>query len=176
MSAGDESQVLIEGSPWEAPRGGSRMGDQASASFVVCRCGSLRFALPVASVIETMRPLPVVKLKDMPEFVLGVATIRGRPTPVVDAGALLGRPGEAQPRRFVTVELGVRTVALAVDAVADVRAIDARVLERLPRLLGDPDASLTRVGIVDAELVVVLQTARLVPDDLWTMLEEQEAT
>src|SRR6185295_4576205 len=51
---------------------------------------SLACALPIARVIETMRPLPVRRIERAPDIVLGAAIIRGIPTPVVDASRLLG--------------------------------------------------------------------------------------
>src|SRR5437899_7283588 len=92
-------------------------------------------AVPLAHVIETMRPLPVEPLAGVPSFVKGVAIIRGIPTPVVDLGAVLGTPIEIA-ERFVTVRVGDKQVALAVNAVLGVYDLDTiKTIQELPPLL-----------------------------------------
>jgi len=125
-----------------------------------------------------MRPLPVEPLSGTPPFVLGLATIRGFPTPVVDVGRLLG-PSESSftpalsgsLARFVSIELGERTAALAVDAVLGVRSVPSGVLVNIPPLLQDACASVVSVvGALDARLLLVLEVARLVPDSAWSAI------
>jgi purine-binding chemotaxis protein CheW len=123
-------------------------------------------------VIETMRPLPVEALVGAPSFIIGIAVIRGEPVPVVDAARLLG--GEpAQPRRLVTLRGGRRPVALAVDAVLGVRDIAAAQLSALTPLAGAIAGELVVViGTLDHRLLVVLQTARLVPDAVFDLIQQ----
>jgi chemotaxis protein methyltransferase CheR len=74
--------------------------------LLICRVGTKVCGLPLLRVIETMRPLPVEPLGQMPLFVNGLALIRGRATPVLDARTLLGSPSAAAPGRYVTLDLG----------------------------------------------------------------------
>ncbi len=133
--------------------------------MVVSRVGTAMCALPVAHVVETMRPLPIEPLAGMPSFVRGVAIVRGTPIPVVDAGLLLG--GSSGGTRFVIVRCGDRRVALLVDAVLAVRAVES--VAALPPLVSHDVA--VAIGTLDAALVVVLEAARLVPADAWARLE-----
>jgi len=127
--------------------------------------------LPLEHVVETMRPLPVEIVGGAPEFVSGLSIIRGVPLPVVDTGSLLGA-GKSRPSRFVTVKAGNRLVVLAFDAVLGLRAIPPDSLQELPPLLGDARAELiTAIGAIDAELLLVLQTTRVVPESIWAALE-----
>jgi purine-binding chemotaxis protein CheW len=147
--------------------------------FLLCCIGSRIGALALRDVRETMRPLPVEPLAGAPPFVLGLATIRGFPTPVVDVGRLLGssdpscRPALcASLARYVSLELGERTAALAVDAVLGVRPVPSGVLINIPPLLQEACASVVSVvGALDARLLLVLETARLVPDSAWSAIE-----
>jgi purine-binding chemotaxis protein CheW len=143
--------------------------------FLLCRIGSLIGALALKDVRETMRPLPIEPLIGTPPFVLGLAIIRGFPTPVVDSGRLIApstlpsaqivSPSTA---RFVSLKLGERTAALAVDAVLDIRSLPAEMLSNIPPLLRGGDARLVSViGALDAQLLLVLEAARLVPDSVW---------
>lgn len=110
-----------------------------------------------------MRPLPVEPVAGAPGFVRGLSVIRGGPVPVVDAAVVIGGL-PSQPERFVTVKVGSRRVALAVDAVVGVRAIPSRDLQGLPPLLRDaPAAILSAMGTLDGDLLLVFQSCSMLP-------------
>ena len=139
----------------------------------MCRVRDVLAALPVADLIETMRPLSVAPLGQTHPFVLGVAVIRGLPTPVVDPGVLLehGPGAHATPStRFVTVRTGARVIAVAVDEVLGLRRFASATLHALPRLVADAPM-FGSLAALDDELVVWLRTARLVPDEIWRELD-----
>jgi purine-binding chemotaxis protein CheW len=150
-----------------------------TGSLLVCRVGTKLCALPLSCLLETMRPLAVEALTQTADFVSGVALIRGRPTPVVDARKLLGSPSDRPPGRYVTLDLGergARVAALAVDAVVGVRDVPEGLLGELPGLLGgSPSSFVGAVTTLDAELLLVLEQARLVPEDVWQRLEQKGA-
>ncbi|KQW02895.1 hypothetical protein ASC87_00640 [Rhizobacter sp. Root1221] len=123
--------------------------------------------MPLAHVVETMRPLPVEAVAGAPHFVRGLAVIRGMPVPVVDAAHLLGELA-APANRFVTVIAGERRVALAVDSVLGVREVPTDSLHQLPPLLQEAGGDVVAaIGLLDAELLLVLSSTRLLPDDSW---------
>ena len=131
-------------------------------------------AVPIAHVVEVMRALPVEPIPGAPSFVPGLAIIRGAPMPVVDLGLVTG--GRSASGRFVTLRLGDRRAALAVDAVVGVRTVDARLLQTLPPLLRDAGAEVVdTVGVLDGELLVALRAGRLVPEEVWQALAAREA-
>ena len=129
-------------------------------------------ALPLTHVIETMRPLPIEPLAGAPPYVRGISVIRGEPVPVVDVARLLCGD-ESAPSRLVTIAVGDRKVALTVDSVLGVRAVPAGSFQALPPLLEGVDL-VSAIGILDAELMLVLQGARLLPDDFWAALDAPE--
>jgi purine-binding chemotaxis protein CheW len=138
---------------------------------LLCRVGAALCALPVLLVGETMRPLPIEPVTGMPSFLLGLAIIRGMPVPVLDARRLLGRTHAGSPGRFVTIRVGERYVALAVDAVVGLRAIPAAALGEMPPLLRDSGSEIvSAIGTLDAALFVVLQLGRLMPDAVMALL------
>jgi purine-binding chemotaxis protein CheW len=139
---------------------------------LVCRVGARCCALPLDQVVETMRPLPVEALPDAPPFVRGMSMIRGVPVPVVDAGALLQAVDPPPPTRFIAMRVGRRQVALAVGEVLGVRDVPAASLRALPPLLSEAGGGVVAaVGTLDSMFLVVLQSARLVPDATWGLLE-----
>jgi purine-binding chemotaxis protein CheW len=147
--------------------------------FLLCRVGSRIAALDVRDVWETMRPLPIEPLTGAPAFILGLAIVRGFPIPVVDPDRLLGSSVSSSTplvspsaARFVSLRLGVRSAALAVDAVLEIRALPAGMLANIPPLLGEAGADLVSlVGALDATLLLVFEAARLVPDSVWNAIK-----
>lgn len=142
------------------------MNSASSGQTLIFRLGTARCSLPLHSVVEIFRPLPIEPIKDAPEFVLGLAIVRGEPVPVVDISQLVtGRHGH--PARFVVVQTGVRRVALAVDEVVGIRLLEAERLQDLPPLLGGSDSAVvSAIGTLDSELFMVLHASRLIPDGL----------
>lgn len=160
-----------------APRaetGTMRPVDNGNADLsLICRVQTRLCAIPLGHVIETMRPLPTEAIVGAPPFVRGLAVIRGTPVPVVDAARLLGTThAQAQAGRLVTMPVGARRVALAVDSVLGVRAIPAGSLHELPPLLHEAGADVVAaIGLLDAELLLVLHATRLLPEDAWAALD-----
>ena len=117
-----------------------------------------------------MRPLPVEPIVGVPSFVKGLAIVRGIPTPVIDAASLLG--GDAsRPTRFVTVKTGTRRVVVAVDAVVGIVEIPPDAVDMLPPLFQSHGLdAFSAIGVLDANLLLVLQSTRLVPDDVWATI------
>jgi purine-binding chemotaxis protein CheW len=151
---------------------------------LTCRVRDRFCAIPIAHVGETMRPLPVAPIPGAHPLVEGIARVRGRATPVVDAGALLGSAQQAATRRFVLLRLGDRRagdgpdrqVALAVEAVVAVGWIRSASLQPLPPLLQGPAAdTLAGIGTLDRELVLVLAASRMLPAELWASPDPERA-
>lgn len=138
---------------------------------LVVRAGARVCAVPLGHVGETLRPLAIEAVPNMPSFVCGLAIIRGLPTPVVDLATLLGAKA-GSIGRFVTVQAGQRRVALAVESVVGVRALDASAAQALPPLLhGASREAIEAVGTLDAELLVVLRASKLIPDAAWQAID-----
>jgi purine-binding chemotaxis protein CheW len=145
-------------------------------NWLLCRTGSFVCALPLTNVIEIMRILRIEPIADAPDFVRGLAIIRGMATPVVDIAHLFGG-SPAPSQRLVTVKTGTRVVALAVDSVLGVRSMDiAGATEALPPLLGEAAGDMvSAIGRLDADLLLFLNTAGIVPEALLDRLICSEA-
>lgn len=156
-----------------APRPGD--GDTAPSSGLLCRAGSALAALPVEQVIEIMRALPLEPIAGAPAAVLGLSVIRGAPTPVVDVGRMVGGAA-TQATRLVTVDVAGRSVALAMTDVIGISAIAAAAFAQLPPLLQNAaEDAVAAVGTLDSELLVFLRASRLVPDDVFALLDAERA-
>lgn len=143
--------------------------------WLLCRAGSSLCALPLANVVEIMPALRIEPVAGAPPFVRGLSIIRGAPTPVVDIAHLFGGC-TAPSRRLVTVKTGTRVVALEVDSVLGVRSIvTASNTEPLPPLLREAMSDMvSAIRRLDADLLVFLDTARVVPEALLEHLGDRE--
>lgn len=148
-----------------------------TSPVLVVMVGARACAFPLHHVAETLRPLPIKPVAGTPGFVCGVSIIRGTPTPVVDLKALLENSDNSPSYgRFVTLKLDDRRVAIGVDSVVGLRHLDSAQLGDLPPLLRDVSADLVEsFGTRDAELLLVLRAAHIVPDEVWATLAAAEA-
>ena len=138
--------------------------DADAIEWLLCRVAGCVCALPVDRVAEIMRPLPISPVSGMPEFLLGLSIVRGEPVPVVDAGALLNGSA-AHPARLVTMAVGGRVIGLAVEQVIGIRPIGPAALSALPPLLHNAAGdAVEAIRALDGELVLLLDTARLIPE------------
>src|SRR4051812_1413231 len=142
------------------------MREEARKPLLSVHAGGHRAGLPLVSVREIMRPLPIVSIAGAPAFVLGLSVIRGVSVPIVDLGALFADTGERTPfTRFVRLALGTRSVALAVQAVTGVIEVAPTSLASMPPLLSRAASALVQtLALHDSELLLVLETGRLVAE------------
>jgi purine-binding chemotaxis protein CheW len=115
-------------------------------------------------VVETLRPGAIAPIPGAPAFVRGLMAIRGAAVPVVDLAALLGAGTSRDGARVVVTRAGDRRVALWVEGVVGVARYQAGRLEELPPLLAGAQSEVVeKVGMLDAQLLLVLRASRLLP-------------
>jgi purine-binding chemotaxis protein CheW len=132
--------------------------------------------LMVGDVVETMRPLPVEPLANVPDFIRGIALIRGAAVPVIELAALFQAHSTGPITRFLTVRVGERCVALAVESVIGIAELDENRFAEMPPLLKSARTeSIEAIGTLDAELLVLLRASRLVPEPAWKNINRSEA-
>ncbi|WP_020472197.1 chemotaxis protein CheW [Zavarzinella formosa] len=141
-------------------------------TFLLIRLNSKLCAIPLAVVAECMRPLPAEPVPGTPPYLLGLAVIRGGPVPVVDLDVLLGGTGDGPRGRYVLLKFGERKLAIAVSEVSGVCQLPDSILREAPPLLQGGDRELmAAVGVRDDQLFFVLRAAKVVPDEVWRVLE-----
>ena len=160
-------------------RGGPYVGEQSDRPFrsvVVFRTGSCLGAVPLHHTTEILRPLPLEPVQGVPDFVLGLAVLRGSAVPVLNVSLMLDEGGRRDCLRWVALRVDRRRVVLAVDTVLGVRDIDIRDFEGMPPLLKNARPGfLETLGIHDAQLLLVLNASRILPEDAWEALSARGA-
>lgn len=139
----------------------------ASGLCLVARARELQCAIPLAYVVEIMRPLPIDPIAHAPSFMLGVAVVRAAPVPVIDCGAFVQTDTPAQHTRWASVHAGSRTAVLAFEAILGVRALPDEAASLPPLLAGAPSEALSGLALLDRKLLLVLHGSRIVPEAVW---------
>jgi purine-binding chemotaxis protein CheW len=135
---------------------------------LVFRAGSLLCALSLDAVIETMRPLPTRPLAGTPPFVRGISILRGVPTPVLDVARLLAGE-DAGIDRYITVRTEHGPVAFATGTVLGIRATPRGGPAVYP---GVSSRLVAGVGTLDDQPLLLLQSMRVLPEDVWLAAAE----
>ncbi len=140
---------------------------------LLCVAGSNFCALPLEHVAEITRPLPIEAISGAPSFVAGFSVLRGSALPVVMVERLLGDT-DGPATRLVTVRFGNRRIGLAFTSVIGVRSLGSAVFSGLPPLLDPGSTAIAEIGALDGDLIVMLNAARIVPQDVFAMLDALE--
>jgi purine-binding chemotaxis protein CheW len=138
----------------------------ARTRHLLFRAAGVRFALPIGNVREILKPLPVTAVPGTPDWMCGVANVRGDIVTVIDLAPFLGL-GEAGPRRGLLVVRadGADPLGVLIDEVAgihplaagDVPAVaDAELTRFLAGVTPDPAGLIHRLD--PAELLAAAQT------------------
>jgi purine-binding chemotaxis protein CheW len=166
------------------------LANTASGHYLIASAASRLCALSLSDVGETLRPPSYQPVAGAPSFVRGLALIRGNTIPLLDLGALLGQVTES-PQRVITLRVGQhcnsqqgnsqqgsgqhhageRTVGLLVQSVVGVRKLPSGLFESAPKLLGQAaEECVALLGSLDAQLLVVLRSSKIVPPEVWATL------
>ena len=122
MSEGESPLTMIPGMSQAGTGALSAHADDAIYEFLAFRLGEETYALPLAGVQEILKPPPVTVVPRAPSDVLGIISVRGRVTTVIDLRRrlkLAEAPTDSQTR-ILLVAAGDEVVGLVVDAVSQV--------------------------------------------------------
>jgi len=129
-------------------RAGSDAGE-AVVELVVFRVGSEEYVVDVRRVREVVAPLPVRRMPRIPDFMEGVADLRGEVIPVVDVRRRFGLHAGTPTRKtkMMVVQMAGAPVGLVVDAVLEVLRVRRSAIRPAPPLAGR-DAPGLVLGVV----------------------------
>lgn len=131
--------------------------DEAGREYLTFWLGDEVYAVPVVSLREIVRPLPVTEVPRTPDFVLGVVTLRGTVLPVFDLRLRLRLPTRADGRdtRVLVLDSDDGPAGIVADRVDQVvRA--AGDLEIAPQALGTGSEHIEGLLRRDGRMIIVL--------------------
>lgn len=127
-----------------------------SIQLVCFRVGGEEYGIDIMRVREVVPALPITRVAGAPAFLEGIVELRGAFFGVLDLRRRLGAggPAAAPETRYVVVRLGAHSLGLMVDAVTEVRRIEAARIAPLARAV--PGAGRLLAGVVRLDHGVVL--------------------
>jgi purine-binding chemotaxis protein CheW len=134
--------------------------------YVIFSLAETEYAVPIANVIEIGQPLSITPVPNVPDWVSGVANLRGEIISMVDLRAFLGmeRTGYAQASRMLVAQASQEdmTTGLVVDRVSGIRYLSAdRIGEPTAPIEDQVTPYLDGVYEHEERLLVVLNLDRL---------------
>lgn len=142
----------------------SQRADGELLQLVTFMVGTEEFAIPILSVQEINRMMPITRVPKSPPFVEGVINLRGKIIPVVDLRKRFGlaAPADSNDNRIVVVEVAKRVIGFTVDRVNEVLRIQAGIVEPPPPMVrGIESEYVEGVGKLDDRLLILLDLSRL---------------
>jgi purine-binding chemotaxis protein CheW len=138
--------------------------EAASEQVLLFDIGGVSYGLPIAAVDE-VAPCPdrLARPPHVPDFILGVLSLRGRTVTVIDMARRLGAaPSPSRGRRVIVVSADGRQAGLAVDTVSGVRAVDEAALRPAPDVIPGTHAAFDRVALQQEGRMMLLVSAAFV--------------
>lgn len=140
----DIIRVTASVAPSVAP---SSESEQVS-DFLAFRLAHEFYALPLRSVREILKPPPITEVPRAPRDVLGIISVRGRVTTVIDLRRRLSMPEEHESKnsRVLLTDTGAEVMGLWVDEVLQVYRLASDEMELAASVGGDTAEYVLGVG------------------------------
>lgn len=122
------------------------------------------YGIEISTVREIITWSPVTKVPRVPEYIEGLINLRGSIIPVVDLRKRFGlaKVDISRETRVVVVEINNVTVGLVVDAVSEVRHIQADAIIPAPTIVENVSMNFIRsVAKIEDQLIILLDTANI---------------
>jgi purine-binding chemotaxis protein CheW len=143
---------------------GVSSGVKPSKQFLTFRIGGEEYGMDILKVQEIRSYEAPTRVAHAPSFVKGVVNLRGVIVPIMDMRIKLGC--EAQYNAFTVVivmNIGNRTVGMAVDSVSDVLELEADQIRQAPEIAAAIDSRhVTGLGKIGERILILLDIAGMV--------------
>lgn len=140
--------TVIPGAPQRDRAARLRAGMQGVSEFLAFRVSHEAYALPLASVREILKLGAITEVPRAPADVLGIVSVRGRVTTVMDLRKRLRMPTAETTKhaRVLLVDAGEEVVGLLVDEVLQVYRLRSEEIEIAGATQGDLSEYVLGIG------------------------------
>ncbi|HHN66322.1 MAG TPA: hypothetical protein ENK09_13275 [Nitrospirae bacterium] len=94
-----------------------------SLQHIAFELGREEFSIPILQIQEIIKPVPVTRMPESPEYITGIINLRGKVIPVIDLKTRMSIPDNGsseKDQRVIVVNTGTLTVGGIVDAITGV--------------------------------------------------------
>ncbi|MFO8058905.1 MAG: chemotaxis protein CheW [bacterium] len=133
-------------------------------SLLSFRLAQETYAVRLTSIRQIIKVVPVTMVPRVPDYVLGIISLRGTVIPVFDLRRILKLPEAEATRksRIIIVNHGKYTAGLLVDQVEQVVRMSESAIEPPPPVLGGVEAEYIKgIGRVDSKMVIFLALEKI---------------
>ena len=142
--------------------------DTMARRWLAFSLGSEDYALDISMIREILKPREITEIPRVPEFLLGIISLRGNIIPIFDLKRRLGL-GEAtidQDSRIIVCQEGDRLAGLLIDRITQVTSIQEEGIEPPPAIFSGRDrAMLDGVGRVQGNVLILLNITNVLTID-----------
>lgn len=139
-----------------------------SRRWLAFSLGSEDYALDISMIREILKPREITEIPRVPEFLLGIISLRGNIIPIFDLKRRLGL-GMAtidQDSRIIVCQEGDRMAGLLIDRITQVTSIQEEGIEPAPAIFSGRDrALLDGVGRVEGNVLILLNISNVLTID-----------
>jgi chemotaxis protein CheZ len=141
--------------------------------YIGFQLGGEEYSIPILKVREIINAPGMTRLPQSPEYIEGVADLRGSVVPIVNLRKLVqldGAPGGGD--KVIVLSNGKVTFGILVDGITGVIAIEDSSIEPPDRLLNGACDRIVGVAKYKKRLIVLLDTNKILPTDDLDMFDE----
>lgn len=143
--------------------------------LIVFNLGDEEFGAAIKQVREIIRVGSITPIPDSPDFIKGIANVRGEITVLIDLKArfFLRAKKELEPKHIIITEQEKNLFGLMVDEVTEVLRIPEREIKRTPELVTRIDRTyISGVITLEDRLIILLDLAKVLSEEELTRLSE----
>lgn len=141
--------------------------------YIGFQLGGEEYSIPILKVREIINVPGMTRLPQTPEYIEGVANLRGTVVPIVNIKKLVkldGAPGGGD--KVIVLSNGKVTFGILVDGITGVIGIEDSSIEPPERILNGTCDWIVGVAKYKKRLIVLLDTKKLLPADDLDMFDE----
>lgn len=147
---------------------GGKRAEAIARRWLAFSLGSENYALDISMIREILKPREITEIPRVPDFLLGIISLRGNIIPIFDLKRRLGL-GVAtidHDSRIIVCQEGDRIAGLLIDRITQVTSIQEEGIEAAPAIFSGRDrALLDGVGRVQGNILILLNIANVLTID-----------
>jgi chemotaxis signal transduction protein len=135
------------------------------ANFISFRLHGGEYAVPIVRVREIINQQQITGLPNMPEYMEGIADIRGNVIPIINLKKLMHlQHSSEQESKIIVITRGKITYGVLVDSITGVTTINEKDIQPSEGIAGNAStAFVDGIAKLDGRLIIILNTINLIP-------------
>jgi purine-binding chemotaxis protein CheW len=138
--------------------------EEQTVQWLTFFMGREEYALELSIVLELIRPRHLTELPQVPDYLLGIVSLRGVIVPVIDLRRRLSlaAAGDDSQQRVIVCTVAEQRIGLLVDKVGQVARINSDLLESPPLMLNAPAGDFVAgVGRLQGRMLILLDAEKV---------------